>query len=516
MTLLPLLGPALLILTGLALIGRPVPRASRWLRLPEWVSLASLVGFAVTTVGLVLNGPATSALIGGSGVGLSVRVDPVSMVMGLLVSFMGWAVTRFAATYTDGETGQSAFMGRLCLALAAVLALVSAGNLVQLVIAWVAIGAVVNRLLLFYPDRPAARRAARKKSLTGLASSAAVLVAAACLAAAYRTTDIATILSASHAAQPVAVFVAAALLALGAALKSALAPSHGWLTEVMEAPTPVSALLHAGIVNAGGFLLIRFADVLLTSPGAMAALVILGGFSAALGGAVMLTQPAVKTALAWSTLAQMGFMVMQCGLGLFSMALLHIVAHSFYKAHAFLGAGGAVEAAVANRRPGPVAVPGMADIGRSLALSLALFAVAGSLVGIWHEAPQALALGLIVVMGLAYLVAQGLAGAAPRGLTLRLMPMAAGAALSYVLAQAAMAAITHGTLPMPPAPGPLEWLLLGLALGSFALIALAQLTFPLWAGHPAVAGLRVHLMNGLYLNAVFDRWTGGWERKGRA
>ena len=135
---------------------------------------------------------------------------------------------------------------------------------------------------------------------------------------------------------------AAALLAIAALLKSAQFPTHGWLTEVMETPTPVSALLHAGVVNAGGFLLIRFADVMLQAPVVLAVLVMVGGFTALFGSLVMLTQSAVKTSLAWSTVAQMGFMILQCGLALFPIALLHIVAHSLYKAHAFLASGSAI------------------------------------------------------------------------------------------------------------------------------------------------------------------------------
>merc|ERR1712025_375067 len=122
----------------------------------------------------------------------------------------------------------------------------------------------------------------------------------------------------------------------------------------MEAPTPVSALLHAGIINAGGYLLGRTADLVQASAGAMAALVMLGGLTALFGAVVMLTQSAVKTALAWSTVAQMGFMLLQCGLGLWALAMLHIVAHSLYKAHAFLASGGAVRAVLSVRRPGPV------------------------------------------------------------------------------------------------------------------------------------------------------------------
>ena len=222
------------------------------------------------------------------------------------------------------------------------------------------------------------------------------------------------------------------LLAVAALLKSAQFPVHGWLTEVMEAPTPVSALLHAGVINAGGFLLIRFADVLVQSPGVLAALVMIGGFTALFGGLVMLTQSAVKTSLAWSTIAQMGFMTMQCGLALFPLALLHIVAHSLYKAHAFLSSGGAVERIAAFRRPGPVAVPSPAAVGRAFVIALAIYAIIGSVAAIFlGQSPQALALGAILIFGMAYLLAQGLADAAPRALTRRLALIAAIATIGY-------------------------------------------------------------------------------------
>src|SRR5690606_2083247 len=103
-----------------------------------------------------------------------------------------------------------------------------------------------------------------------------------------------------------------------ALLKSAQFPFHGWLPEVMETPTPVSALLHAGIINAGGFLLIRFADVLVLSETAMIAVALIGLATALFGSFCMLVQSSVKVSLAYSTIAQMGFMLLQCGLGAFS------------------------------------------------------------------------------------------------------------------------------------------------------------------------------------------------------
>ena len=304
---------------------------------------------------------------------------------------------------------------------------------------------------------------------------------------------------------------AAALLALAALLKSAQFPTHGWLTEVMETPTPVSALLHAGVINAGGFLLIRFADVMLLAPGVLAALVMIGGFTALFGSLVMLTQPAVKTSLAWSTVAQMGFMILQCGLALFPLALLHIIAHSLYKAHSFLASGGAVDRIAAAKRPGPVAIPSVAAVGRAFLFALGIFAGVGFAFGIYREAPQAVALGTILIFGTAYLIAQGLADAAPRALTQRTAFYALATSVAYFALQAGAVWLSTGTLPATPPPGPLEWTLMVLAVLSFGTVALAQSLFPLWAYHPAAAGLRVHLSNGLYANALFDRLLGGWS-----
>jgi NAD(P)H-quinone oxidoreductase subunit 5 len=349
-------------------------------------------------------------------------------------------------------------------------------------------------------------------------SDIAVVGAALLLAYGYGTSDIATILAAASAGDaPPGTLWAAALLAVAAALKSAQFPSQGWLIEVMETPTPVSALLHAGVINAGGFLLIRFADVMLLAPGILALLVIVGGFSALIGGLAMLAQPSVKTSLAWSTVAQMGFMTMQCGLALFPLALLHIVAHSLYKAHAFLAAGTAVENVVAVRRPGPIAIPDAWAVTRAFTLALgiyfAIFAAMGLAFGFGSESPQKVALGAILIFGVAYLIAQGLADSAPRRLTRRTVLYSIAASISYFVLHRCAEWLAAGTLPHVPTPGPLEWALLVLTVVSFGAVAVAQAMFPLWAYHPAAAGLRVHLANGLYANAVFDRLIGNWSAR---
>jgi NAD(P)H-quinone oxidoreductase subunit 5 len=506
------LAPLILLAVALYSLGNPGRRPGALPRLAEAAALGAVIAALIGVGQYLAYGPVSMAL--GDGVFLlALRLDGLSATMALLVGFVAWVVMRYARTYLDGEAREGAFAGLMLATLAAVLVLVQAGSLSVLVLGFVAVGLGLRRLLMFYPDRPAAQRAAAKFGLVWHGGDVLLIIAAALLWFAFGTTDIAVLNVAAAGGLPVAAKLAVALLVLVAALKTAAFPLHGWLTEVMEAPTPVSALLHAGIVNAGGFLLIRLADVMQAAPAAMAALVMIGGFTALFGAAVMLTQSAVKTALAWSTVSQMGFMLLQCGLGLWALALLHIVAHSLYKAHAFLGSGSAVRAVASIRKPGPVAVPGVGAVMRAFAVALILYGVVA--VGFsaisGPKSAQALALGVILIFGVAYLVAQGLADAAPRALTLRTAGASLGAAVSYFGFHVLARAVWGDALPLAPIPGALEWALIVLALGSFGLVAVAQSLFPLWAHHPATAGLRVHIANGLYLNALLDRMIGGFR-----
>jgi NAD(P)H-quinone oxidoreductase subunit 5 len=474
--------------------------------------MLACLGLAIAALAqLVMSGPVTADMLVWQGLGLSLRLDAVSLPITILVAFVGWVVLRYSRTYLGDEPRRAWFQAWLSLTLSSVLMFALAGNLVQLVLFWIATSLSLHRLLLFYPDRAAARRAARKKYITARIADFALIGSAALLFWVYGTGDIATILDAARGGESGTALRFAVLgLALAAVIKSAQFPLHGWLTEVMEAPTPVSALLHAGVINAGGFLLIRFADVMLLSPAVMAGLVMVGGFTAMFGGLVMLTQPAVKTSLAWSTVAQMGFMIMQCGLALFPLAMLHIIAHSLYKAHSFLASGGAVERIAALRRPGPVAIPGARAVTGAFLAALAIYVAIGFAFRFQDTSPQSIALGAILIFGVAYLLAQGLAGAAPVALMRRMVAYSLTASLGYFALHHAADALLLGPLPMPPAPGPLEWVLIMLAVVSFGLVAIAQSMFPLWAYHPAAAGLRVHLSNGLYANALFDRLLGGW------
>lgn len=268
---------------------------------------------------------------------------PVTMVA-LLVGFLGWIIGRYSAQYLVGEPGQGRYAIALLTTLGAVNAVVVSADLGLLIASWVLSSFGLHHLLTFYADRPPAIVVAHKKFLASRLAEACLVAGAVLVYGEWGTLSLTSI--AEHAQSLTSanarVTAAGVLLALGAILKSAQLPLHGWLIQVMEAPTPVSALLHAGIVNLGGFVMIRLAPLMNQIPAAQTLLVLAGSLTAVLAGLVMMTRISIKVRLAWSTCSQMGFMLMECGLGLYDLALLHLIAHSLYKAYAFLTAGEAV------------------------------------------------------------------------------------------------------------------------------------------------------------------------------
>lgn len=512
--LLLLSPPVLLILIavwGLAQSG-PYPSLRKivpWLAWP-------IGGLSVSALGVYFATGDQMLLLAAGGLELlHLRFDIVSASLVALVGFVGSIVLAYSSEYLEGEARQGRFLAWLSLAMGSVLMLVSSGHLIQLFVFWTATSLFLHKLLLFYPDRPGAQRAARKKFVFARAGDVVLIAAGAMLWTHFGTGDIATINEIAREQDgtgSVLVTLSALMLAFAAILKSAQFPFHGWLTEVMETPTPVSALLHAGIINAGGFLLIRFADVMLLAPGVLAMLVLIGGFTALFAGLVMLTQPAVKTSLAWSTISQMGFMIFQCGLALFPLALLHIVLHSLYKAHAFLNSGDAVRQVASIRRPGPIAVPSLRAVTAAFLTAIVIYGATALALGLDGKSPQAIALGAILVFGVAYMLAQGFADKAPRQLGIYTAGYAVATTVAYFGLQTLVSHLAYPALPSTPAPDGLGWAMITLALLSFGLTAFAQATFPMWASHPAVQGLRVHLSNGFYINAVWDRMLGGWRQ----
>lgn len=298
--------------------------------------------------GVGLGASVTAAVMGlVAGLVAGWPVDALGLTVAALVGLLGWVIIRYSHRYLSGEPGQARFVRAMLFTLACVSLLVLSQHLAVIVLAWSGTSIGLHYLLTFYRDRKAAQIVAHKKFIVSRLADLCLFVALLFIYQAAGTLSldgIRTYLTDTQALST-SMHWAVGLFALAAILKSAQLPLHGWLIQVMEAPTPVSALLHAGVVNIGGFVLIRLADLLVLAPAAQALLVVVGSVTAVLAGLVMMTRISIKVRLAWSTCAQMGFMLMEVGLGLYELALLHLVAHSLYKAHAFLSAGERVDQA---------------------------------------------------------------------------------------------------------------------------------------------------------------------------
>lgn len=311
----------------------------------------------------------------------------IASVVILLISFLGWVIARYSRVNLAGEPGERRYVLGLLATLAAVCAVVATNNFAVLIAAWALSSATLHPLLTFYGERPLARLAARKKFIAARLAELCLLGAAALLYQQWRTLDLDSIARLAGGGAPLAppVQLAAVLIAAAVLLRCAQLPLHGWLVQVMEAPSSVSALLHAGVVNLGGYVLIRLAPLIGASAPAEVLLVAVGSATAMLAGLTMMTCTSVKVRLAWSTCSQMGLMLTECALGLYDLALLHLLAHALYKAYAFLSAGETVQESARWRLLArPSADLQRRDAGRALRAGL----LAGLLVcgssALWH------------------------------------------------------------------------------------------------------------------------------------
>ena len=469
------------------------------------------MGASAALVSLVSAGPWTSPVLGLSGIGFSIRLDALSVTMLVMITFMAWVLLRFSRNYLDGNPRHGRFMGLLALTAASVMLLVLAGNLVHLAVFWAVTSFSLHRLLLFYPERPAARVAARKKFLVARAGDVALWAAVLLLIDLFGTADLGTLLDRASAmtdAPPPALGAAAVLVALSAILKSAQFPTWGWLLEVVETPTPVSALLHAGILNGGTFLVARLGDVMILSPLSAWLLILVGGTTALLASVIMTTQSSVKVALGYSSAAHMGFMLLLCGVGAFPVAILHLVGHSFYKAHAFLSSGSAAEAFQGGPRA-PATAPGTGRILAGMVAAVATVVGVGAALGIspWRE-PVELGLAAILTVGLTQLWTRGMGSGPILAVAARTAGYAAATTLAFFGLEAAAALLLGGAVPASASHEPTTLALMAGVVVVFAGAVLVQLRLPAMLRDPRWAALWVHLRNGLYANALFDRLVG--------
>lgn len=499
--LMVLFAPLLLVLIG-TWLGRRESTADsmRVYEIGAWIG--SMVSIA-SAVAVVMHGPITTSTLGYAELGISLRLDALSVTLFMMVTLLAIVILRFSRSYLDGDPRHHLFMRRIALTVAAVEVLLIAGNLVVFVAAWIATSWLLHGLLLFYPQRRGAQNAARKKFIVARMSEFFLIAACALLYVHLGTGDIGTILVA--ASEPTFTLgTAAILLALAALTKSAQFPLHSWLLEVMETPTPVSALLHAGILNAGPYLLLRFASVFEVSVWASALVIVVGGFTALFASIALMTQPAVKTSLAYSSAAHMGFSLLLCGFGVYAAAALHLVAHSFYKAHAFLSTGSAVDRRTPIRAPHRLRKSWRILTG--VALALAIYLGVATVLGLSVTADLGLlTLGAVVVMGIAQLVAPAFDSRIPGVALVQASLLGAVVAVAFFSLETLSQWMLGSALPARTNPDSALIVLSGGVLAIFGATTIVQLTKPTFLAKSGRI-VWVHVKNGLYVNILLDRW----------
>jgi NAD(P)H-quinone oxidoreductase subunit 5 len=456
-------------------------------------------------------------------ISLGVHVDAIAIVMMALVSFIGLIIARYSVRYLLGDARQERFLRWMSATLGATLLLVMSCNLVMFTASWMLTSFALHQLLTLYPERTWAIWAARKKFLISRFGDVMLIAALILTYRCFGTTEYTEIFAAADAIHngsasgSFSTNLIGMLFVLGAMTKSAQFPFHSWLPDTMETPTPVSALMHAGVINAGGFLVIRLSPLVSLSPIALDLLALIGALTALLGSVVMLTQTSIKRSLAYSTIAQMGFMMLQCGLGAFSAALLHIVAHSAYKAYAFLSCGSVLDNAARMRIPAtPTLLTGRSVLAFLGAIPLAFGLVYGTFqtVGIDIAGkPGGLVLTLILSLAISQLLWNGLATGI-WGLCLRSVANAVLVVVTYTVAYLAVdrmvaSSTSHHTVPASMLD---VAVLVLVAMGFVGVFALQALAGPL-GQRRWVKALYVHAMNGFYFDIPARRITAWFYRQ---
>ena len=274
---------------------------------------------------------------------MGVHIDGLSGIMVFVVTSVSLLVQIYSVGYMHGDRGYARYFASMSLFTAAMLGLVLASNLLQLFVHWELVGLASYLLIGFWFDRPAAAAAAKKAFIVTRFGDFAFLLAVLLIWSKTGALDIAEINDlAIHGMIGSAVLTGFTLgLFSGAIGKSAQFPLHIWLPDAMEGPTPVSALIHAAtMVVAGVYLIARFFPSFESAPAQVLDLVAYtGGFTALLAASLGLVQTDIKRVLAYSTISQIGYMVLALGVFGFAAAIFHLFTHAFFKALLFLGAG---------------------------------------------------------------------------------------------------------------------------------------------------------------------------------
>ncbi|WP_324664914.1 proton-conducting transporter transmembrane domain-containing protein [Haloarcula sediminis] len=271
-----------------------------------------------------------------------VRIDGLTKVMWVAVTFFSGIVQSFSRRYMAANRDVDLFFARIMLFTVVVMGLVAADHIVLFLALWTVMGLLMAELIGHVDAWPQARAAKRLSRRYFLAGSALLGIGLLALSTGSESGTISGILASVDSLPRSTLLLGAAPILLGALVQSALVPFHGWLLSSMTGPTPASAIMHAGFVNAGGVLLARLAPVFAVQQNVMLLIVLVGAVGSVLAQAMMLVKADYKGRLGCSTVAQMSFMILQCGLGFFVAAVTHLIVHGFYKAYLFLSTGSQV------------------------------------------------------------------------------------------------------------------------------------------------------------------------------
>lgn len=275
---------------------------------------------------------------------LGFKVDGLALLISALIFFISFIVHQFSRHYMAGDRNYRIYFLKLAALTSSMIAMVFADNLIMFWMAWNCSNLLLVSLMTHKGEWLAAKYSGTLALKTLSFGSLALLMSFSLM---YLATGSISITDINTQATQISLFFLTGIIAflvLGALTQSAQWPFHRWLTSSLNSPTPVSALMHAGLINGGGFILVRFAPLLLNERYLVLTLFLIGALTAILGTLWKLLQSDMKRMLANSTMAQMGFMMMQCGLGLFPAAVAHLCWHGLFKAYMFLNSGAALKA----------------------------------------------------------------------------------------------------------------------------------------------------------------------------
>jgi len=337
-------------------------------RLPKW--LVTLIGLAAPLIsfGVVLNaarsffgmGPALASLpyvetcpfpwisIGTLHVDFSFVLDQLSLVMLMVVTGVGFLIHIYSVGYMGNDKGYARYFSYLNLFLFFMTLLVLSGNILLMFVGWEGVGLASYLLIGFWYQKDSAANAGKKAFIVNRIGDFGFLIGIFMLIGNFGTltfSDIAAKLAANPAWQGGILTVIALCLLVGATGKSAQLPLYVWLPDAMEGPTPVSALIHAAtMVTAGVYMIARTHVLFDHSPFALGAVAIGGAATAIFAATIGLVQNDIKRVLAYSTISQLGYMFLGCGVAAYSAAIFHLMTHAFFKALLFLAAGSVIHA----------------------------------------------------------------------------------------------------------------------------------------------------------------------------